>query len=78
LGSLRWDIQLGINSQGDTVVSLPTIVGYGSQQGVVINTGPTYTLSDAAYHTYQLYYSPTTSTANLYIDGKLGSDRLHW
>ncbi len=71
LGSIRWDIDLGINSNGDTVVNLPTTVGYGSQPGVVVDTGPTYTLSDAAYHTYQLYYSPTTNSASLYIDGIL-------
>ena len=90
MGNLRWDIDLGINSKGDTVVNLPTTVGYGSQPGVVVDTGPTYTLSDSGYHTYQLYYSPATNSASLYIDGKLvltgytgetafvGNWRLYW
>ncbi len=90
LGNLRWDIDLGINSKGDTVVNLPTTVGYGSQPGVVVDTGPTYTLSNSGYHTYQLYYSPATNSASLYIDGKLvltgytgetayvGNWRLYW
>ena len=90
MGSVRWEIDLGINSKGDTVVIPPTTVGYGSQPGVVVDTGPTYTLSDSGYHTYQLYYSPATSSASLYIDGKLvlsgytgetayvGNWRLQW
>ena len=70
-GVPRWEIDLGINSKGDTVVILPTTSGYGSQPGVVVDTGLTYTLSDSGYHTYQLYYSPATSSASLYIDGQL-------
>src|SRR5208283_1885219 len=66
----RFDITLAINSQGNTVVVLPTAVSLGPND-VVVATGLTDTLTDSAYHTYQLYYNPATSSANLYIDGNL-------
>ena len=91
--SPRFDIDLAINSKGDTVVILPSTVNLGSQGGVVA-TGLTDTLtgSGSSYHTYQLYYNPATSSANLYIDGNLalplsgytgetqylGYTRLYW
>ena len=80
----RFDIDLSINSQGDTVVLLPETTPGG------VTTGLTDTLTDSGYHTYQLYYNPATSSANLYIDGHLalsgytgqtayeGFTRLYW
>ena len=88
-GRPRFDIDLAINSNGDTVVILPKTLGLNAQ-GEVVATGLTYTLTDSGYHTYQLYYSPATSSASLYIDGKLalsgytgetaflGYSRLYW
>ena len=88
-GSPRFDIDLAINSQGDTVVILPTSIALNAQ-GAVVATGLTDTLTDSGYHTYQLYYSPATNSASLYIDGKLalsgytgetaylGYTRLYW
>ncbi len=85
----RFDIDLSINSSGNTVVTLPTTYSFGSG-GVVQATGLTDTLTDSAYHTYQLYYNPNTSSADLYIDGNLalsgytgltsypGYQRLYW
>ncbi len=85
----RFDIDLSINSSGNTVVTLPTTYSFGSG-GVVQATGLTDTLTDSAYHTYQLYYNPSTSSADLYIDGNLalsgytglasfpGYQRLYW
>lgn len=83
-GGPRFDIDLSINSQGDTVVLLPETTPGG------VITGLTDTLTDSGYHTYQLYYNPATSSANLYIDGHLalsgytgqtayeGFTRLYW
>ena len=83
-GGPRFDINLEINSNGDTVVLLPTTTPGG------VTTGLTDTLTDSGYHTYQLYYNPATSSANLYIDGHLalsgytgqtayeGYSRLYW
>ena len=88
-GGPRFDIDLAINSNGDTVVVLPTTIGFGPG-GSVVETGPTVALTDSGYHTYQLYYNPATSSANLYIDGHLalsgytgetaflGYSRLYW
>jgi hypothetical protein len=53
----RFDIDLSINSSGNTVVTLPTTYYFGPGD-VVQATGPTVTLTDSAYHTYQLYYNP--------------------
>ncbi len=85
----RFDIDLSINSSGNTVVTLPTGYYFGAGD-VVQASGPTVTLTDSAYHTYQLYYNPSTKSANLYIDGNLaligyhgetqflGYQRLYW
>ena len=87
-GGPRFDIDLAINSKGDTVVILPTTIALRTRR--VVATGLTDTLTDSGYHTYQLYYSPATSSANLYIDGHLalsgytgetaylGYSRLYW
>ena len=88
-GGPRFDIDLAINSSGNTVVILPTSIGFGSGGSVTV-TGLTDTLTGSGYHTYQLYYNPATSSANLYIDGHLalqnytgetsflGYSRLYW
>ena len=88
-GGPRFDIDLAINSNGDTVVFLPTTIGFGPDGGITA-TGLTDTLTGSGYHTYQLYYNPATSSANLYIDGHLalsgytgetsflGYSRLYW
>jgi len=88
-GGPRFDIDLAINSNGDTVVILPTSFGF-APGGSVTDTGLTDTLTGSGYHTYQLYYNPATSSANLYIDGQLalqnytgetsflGYSRLYW
>lgn len=88
-GGPRFDIDLAINSNGDTVVILPTTIGFGPGGGVT-ETGLTDTLTGSGYHRYQLYYNPATRSANLYIDGYLalsgytgetaflGYSRLYW
>jgi hypothetical protein len=90
VGGPRFDIDLAINSQGNTVVVLPTAYRFGPGNVVFATGGLTDTLTDSAYHTYQLYWNPRTSLADLYIDGKLalsgytgetaypGFQRLYW
>jgi hypothetical protein len=63
----RFDLYLGIDSNGDTVATLAdTLVpsGFG-----FFTHGATYTLTDSGYHQYQLVYNPGTQTADLFIDG---------
>ncbi len=70
-GAQRFDIALGLNSSGDTVVFLFTAddaIGPGSS---LVGAGPSYTLTGAgnAYHNYNLVYNPVTHLADLSVDG---------
>jgi hypothetical protein len=64
----RFDLDIGLNSNGDTVAVLATQLLGGSNFST---PGPSYTLtgSGSTYHEYQLIYDPTTQAAALYIDG---------
>lgn len=68
-GAKRFDIALGLDSNGDTVVVLPNDV-YPSR-GSVLSPGTSFTLpnSGSSYHTYQLVYNPVTSLSDLSVDG---------
>ena len=68
-GSKRFDIDLGVDSNGDTVVILPDLIGVSG--GGLITPGASFTLtgSGSSYHTYQLVYHPTTQLADLFVDG---------
>jgi hypothetical protein len=68
-GSKRFDIDLGVNSAGNTVVVLPNYVTVSG--GIGITPGASYTLTDSgsSYHTYQLTYNPTTQLSDLFVDG---------
>jgi hypothetical protein len=65
--SRRFDIVLGVNSQGETVVVLPD---YFVVNGVTTQAfGANFTVTDSAeYHTYQLAYYPNTQLADLFVD----------
>lgn len=67
---VRWEIDLGLNSNGDTVVALPNTLS-GGPGGSVESNGASYTLtgSGRTYHEYQLFYNPTTKVADLSVDG---------
>jgi hypothetical protein len=69
----RFDVFLGLDSNGDTVAVLPTSVATIPFVGAVTSPGPSYTLtgSGSSYHTYQLVYDSITKTADLFIDGIL-------
>ena len=68
---VRWEIDLGLNSSGDTVAVLPNTVDAGGPGSSVRSFGASYTLtgSGSTYHTYQLFYNPTTHVADLSVDG---------
>ena len=68
-GSLRWDIDLGIDANGDTVVILANSTNASGPGGEVEEIGPSYTLvgSGSTYHTYEL--DESGGTASLYVDG---------
>ena len=65
--SRRFDIMLGVNNQGETVVVLPD---YFVVNGVTTQAfGSNFTVTDSAkYHTYQLAYDPETQLADLFVD----------
>jgi len=69
-GVVRWEFDLGLDANGNTVVSLPTTVSVGPG-GVIEETGASYTLTVAGngYNTYQLIEAPDASTASLFVDG---------
>jgi hypothetical protein len=72
LGGVRFDLDLGLNSQGDTVAALASSLVL-NQDRTVSSYGDSFTLtgSGSSYHLFQLYENPTTDTADLYVDGVL-------
>jgi len=70
-GSSRFEIGLGIDGSGDTVVVLPTSIDPYGPDGSIRTPGPSYTLasSGSSYHTYQLVFNSETRSADLFVDG---------
>ena len=68
LGSVRYDLELGLNANGDTVAILASSVGVNGDGSFNV-PGPSVTLPGNGYHLYQLALNPSTHTADLYIDG---------
>ncbi len=70
-GSTRWEIDLGLNSNGDTVVVLPTSDDANAPGNPVEAHGLSFILagSGSSYNTYQLVFNPVTQSANLFVDG---------
>jgi hypothetical protein len=69
-GSVRWEVDLGIDAAGDTVAILASSVSvYGA--GATSTPGQNYTLvgSGSSYNSYDLHYDPTTETAGLFVNG---------
>jgi len=68
--SRRYDIYLGINNSGNAVAVLITSIR-GGPGGSIRGFGPSYTLNDAGYHTYDLVFNPNTQppSASLFVDG---------
>jgi len=70
-GYRRFDITLGVDSKGDTVVILPSDFGVYGGVAPIYASGSSFTLtgSGSSYHIYQLVYNPDTQLADLYVDG---------
>ncbi len=70
-GGKRWELELGLNGDGDTVVVLGTELDNNGPGNSVRSLGPTFTLTESgsSYHTYQLFFDPSTMLANLSVDG---------
>jgi hypothetical protein len=70
-GVRRFEIDLGLDSNGDTVAVLPTSIDAAGPGGSIQSPGPSYTLSGSGngYHTYALHYNPATQLADLFVDG---------
>jgi len=65
----RYDIDLGTNVNGDTIVVLPTVTSFANGQFTATSTAASVVLSGNGYHLYQLSYNPTSNVATLYVDG---------
>lgn len=70
-GTSRFEIGLGVDGSGDTVVVLPTSIDPFGPDGSIRTPGPSYTLtgSGSSYHTYQLVFNPEARSADLFVDG---------
>jgi hypothetical protein len=70
-GVVRWEIDLGLDASGNTVVVLPTTVNAGGPGGAIEEPGASDTLTVAGngYNTYQLIEAPGASTASLFVNG---------
>jgi hypothetical protein len=64
-GSQRFDIDFGVDGNGDTVVVLPDNAYYSGNSVVTPGASFTLTGSGSSYHAYQLVYDPSTELADL-------------
>jgi len=70
-GGLRWEVDLGIDSSGDTVAVLPNALSAFGPGGSILVTGPSFVLagSGSSYNTLQLVYDAVSKTADLFVNG---------
>lgn len=70
-GTKRFEIDLGLDANGDTVVSLPTTLDAAGPGSAVRSFGASYTLAGEGngYHLYKLQYDPIVQRATLLVDG---------
>jgi hypothetical protein len=68
-GVKRFEVDLSLDSQGNTVAVLPTSIDNGGPGFSIRAPGANYTVTGNDWHTYQLVYNPTTQLADLFIDG---------
>lgn len=71
-GIRRFEVSLGLNANGDTVVALPSSINNAGAGDRISAPGPSFTLTGQGngYHKYDLTYTPADQ-ASLYIDGAL-------
>jgi hypothetical protein len=70
-GTVRWEIGLGLDTHGDTVVVLPSSINNAGLGGVIGAPGVSYTLTGLGneYEEYQLVEAPSAATADLFVNG---------
>ena len=69
----RFDILVGLDTNGDTIVTLPTTIDENGPGGASEAFGLSYTLtgSGSSYNKLQLVIQPGLQSANLYVNGVL-------
>jgi len=66
----RYDIQLGSDGAGNTLVILPTFTSFNASANFTSTPfGTPLLIAGTGYHQYQLSYDPVSGSATLYIDG---------
>jgi hypothetical protein len=68
LSTVRYDLELGLDANGNTIAILANSVGLNGDGSFNI-PGASVTVSGNGYHLYQLAYNPVSQTADLFIDG---------
>lgn len=72
-GARRYQVFLGLDANGDTVVVLPSSINNNGVGNRVVAPGASFTLTGQGngYHKYDLAFSSITQQASLYVDGAL-------
>jgi hypothetical protein len=65
----RYDIQLGSDGNGNTLVILPSLTSFDGTHFTSTPFGTPLLITGNGYHLYQLSYDPTTGQAALFVDG---------
>jgi hypothetical protein len=65
---LRYDLELGLDAQGNTVAILANSIGVNGDGSFNV-PGASAVVSGNGYHLYQLAFNPISQTADLFIDG---------
>ena len=67
----RYDISLGSDGHGNTLVILPTLINFNGGTSVSATPfgGAPLIIPGTAYHLYQLVFDPATQLASPYVDG---------
>lgn len=66
---MRYDIDLGSDGNGNTLVILPTLTSFNNVVFTATPFGAPLLIEGTGYHLYQLSFDPTTQLATLYVDG---------
>jgi hypothetical protein len=67
--SSRYDIELGSDGKGNTLVILPSATSFNGDNFSSTPFGSPLLVTGNGYHLYQLSYDPTTGQAALFVDG---------
>lgn len=70
LNGSRFDIELGLDANGNTVVVLPDSISFNAGGFFSSTAFGSLVITGDGYHLYQLSWDPTTGTADLFVDHK--------